>query len=63
MKIVGKTGKEYVIRGEKVYYDEVDGWIRMFTYENKTEDGKLDGVVLKISVNKKQIEGVDYGVH
>jgi len=63
VKIVGKTGKEYVIRGEKVYYDEVDGWIRMFTYENKTEDGKLDGVVLKISVNKKQIEGVDYGVH
>lgn len=63
MKIVGKTGKEYVVRGEKVYYDEVDGWIRMFTYENKTEDGKLDGVVLKISVNKKQVEGVDYGVH
>ncbi len=63
MKIVGKTGKEYVVRGEKVYYDEVDGWLRMFTYENKTEDGKLDGVVLKISVNKKQVEGMDYGVH
>jgi len=63
VKIVGKTGKEYVVRGEKVYYDEVDGWLRMFTYENKTEDGKLDGVVLKISVNKKQVEGMDYGVH
>ena len=63
MKIVGKTGKEYIVRGEKVYYDEFDGFMRVFTYEGKTEDGKLDGLTLKVSVVKKQVEGIDYGVH
>ena len=63
MKIIGKTGKEYIVRGEKVSYDEFDGVLRVFTYTEKTEDGKLDGLVLKVSVAKKQIEGIDYGVH